>query len=323
MMNLRSRAAETFAALAALLLAAEGAMVSAQEPYVSDPDPDRPTLHVQPPLVPPNVPLSGRRAPASVINGITFIDVAVAAGLDFSGADLGNEPAITANPSNPSQIVLTSFSGSNWFSGGNASLFYSSDAGASWTFPFSVPPPPGTTSDFNCPCDQTMDWGRNGILYGTFLHVGGGVQTVFSAQSTNPADPSAWVYRAPGGVAQATNLPAFVTVDQPWIHSGPLPGDNGQTHVAVAYDNFDAGFVNSQIRAADSPGASPLDFTREPAANSDFQQPNDGMNPGTRIAVGPDGKIFVVYQRYVGGASTIKQLTYLINVSIDGGQTWS
>jgi hypothetical protein len=306
----------------AVVWSAECATASGQQPYDADPDPNRPTLHVQPPLVPTTMPVSGRKAPASVINGITYIDVAVAAGRDFGGDDAGNEPAITANPLNPSQIVLTSFSGSNWFAGGNASLFYSGDGGATWTFTFSVPPPPGTTNAANCPCDQTMDWGRNGILYGTFLHVGGGVQTVFSAQTSNPADPSAWVYRAPGGVGQATNLPSLIYVDQPWIGSGPLPGDNGVTNVAVAYDNFDSTFSNSQIRAADSPGASPLDFTRDAPANSDFQPANDGMNPGNRIAVGPDGKIFVVYQRLVG-TGAVKQLTYLINVSTDGGQTWS
>jgi hypothetical protein len=38
--------------------------------------------------------------------------------------------------------------------------------------------------------------------------------------------------------------------------------------------------------------------------------------------VGPDGKIFTVYQRFLGGAAA-KLLTYLINVSTDGGQTWS
>ena len=297
-----------------------------QEPYVADPDPkNRPTLHVQPPIVPSPPGVVVPFTPSSVINGITYIDVAVAAGLDFGGADLGNEPALAANPLNPSQIVLTSFSGSQWFSGGNASFFYSADGGATWTFSQSIPPPPGTADGAGCPCDQNMDWGRDGVVYGTFLHYGtDGTQSVFTAQSTNPTNAASWIYRAPGGVAQTTNLPSMIDVDQPWVFSGPLPGDATRTNVAVAYDNFDPGFINSEIRAADSPAESPLNFTRDAPTNNDNRQYNDGMNPGNRIAVGPDGKIFNVYQRLVNvEANGVKQLTYLINVSTDGGQTWS
>ncbi len=296
-----------------------------QEPYVADPDPNRPMLHVQPPAVPPSSLVHGPMAPASVINGITIVDVAVLAGLNLVGRDYGNEPAITANPLNPNQIVLTAFSGSDWRFGGNSSLFYSGDAGASWSYSVAVPPPPGTTTNFFCPCDQNMDWGRDGVLYGTFLHVAtDGTQSVYSAQATNPTDPSSWTYRAPGGVSQKTNQNAWIYVDQPWLWSGPLPGDNSVTNVCVAYDNFDAAFINEEIRAADSPGASPLDFTRDAPTDADSLQYGDGMNPGNRIAVGPDGTIFNVYQRLESvQANGVKQLTYLINVSTDGGQTWS
>ncbi len=323
-MGIQKKTSTIAALLLSVLWSAEHAIVFGQQPYVADPDPERPNLHVQPPAAPPNLRAPGPKAPSTVINGITYIDVFLSAGYDLAFDDRGNEPAITANPLNPNQIVLTSFSGSNWASGGNASLFYSSDAGASWIFTYSVPPPPGIVTPVNCPCDQTMDWGRNGVLYGTFLHVGSSAQTVFSAQATNPTDPSSWVYRTPGGVSQSTNLPSLIDVDQPWIGSGPLPGDNSRINVSVAYDNFDSFFTNSQIRAADSPGASPLDFTRDAATNNDNQQYNDGMNPGNRLAVGPDGKIFDVYQRLVNvEANGVKQLTYLINVSADGGQTWS
>jgi hypothetical protein len=321
-MTIRKGTFAVVALMLAVLCSAQRSPAFGQQPYVADPDPDRPMLHVQPPPVPQSLRVPRPRAPSSVINGITYIDVLFSTGVDIAGSDYGNEPAITANPLNPNQIVMTSFSGSGWASGGNSSLFYSSDGGASWLYTYSVPPPPGITTPINCPCDQTMDWGRDGVLYGTFLHVGS-VQTVFSAQATNPTDPSSWVYRSPGGVSQSTNLPSFIYVDQPWIRSGPIPGDNSQTNVSVAYDNFDSSFSFSQVRAADSPGASPLDFTRDAPTNIDNQIYNDGMNPGNRIAVGPDGKIFTVYQRLVSiEGSGVKQLTYLINVSTDGGQTW-
>jgi len=296
-----------------------------EPPYVGDPDPiHRPMMHVQPPLVTASLRITGPVLPASVINGITYIDVFLAAGFDIAGSDYGNEPAVTASPLDPNQIVLTSFSGSGWGSGGNSSLFYSGDAGATWAYLNAVPLPPGATS-VGCPCDQNMDWGRDGVLYGTFLNYGsdGTTISVFSGQATNPASPASWMFNAPGGVTQETNAASVIYPDQPWIGSGPLPGDGSQTNVCVAYDSFDSQYLNSETRAADSPAASPLDFSRDEATDADGMQFNDSMNPGSRIAVGPDGKIFNVYQRLTDGTGTVKTLTYLITVSVDGGQTWS
>jgi len=96
------------------------------------------------------------------------------------------------------------------------------------------------------------------------------------------------------------------------------------TNVCVAYGNFAAnGFAD--VRAADSPGATPLDFTRDESVNDDLPQPGGGMNQGTRTAVAPDGKIYNVFQRFVSapGDGSVKQLTYLLSVSTDGGQTWT
>jgi len=315
---------------ACLLSVAERSAPAAEAapPYVADPEPDRPTLHVQPPaLTPPaSKPAARVRAPAGSVNGITFIDVMTASGFDIGGGDYGNEPALTFNPTNPNQIVLTSFSGSNWGASGNSSLFYSGDGGATWTYSIALPPPPGTSSNINCPCDQNMDWGRDGLLYGTFLHytTGVGIQSVYSAHATTPTSPASWVYRTVAGAAQRTNRDAYIDVDQPWLASGPLPGDDSMTNVCVAYDNFDANFLLSEVRNADSPAQIPLNFTRDVPANVDGRKSNDGTNPGTRIAVGPTGLIFNVFERYGASfAGGVKQLTYLVTVSIDGGQTWS
>ncbi len=297
------------------------ALSEGSTPYVADPDQDRPTLHVQPPALKP----ADAGPPTSTfatINGIYYIDVLAAAGYDVAGEDRGNEPAITANPLDPDQIVLTSFSGSDWGGGGNSSIFYSGDGGVTWSYSLSVPPPPGAPLT-GCPCDQTMDWGRDGVLFGTFLHVASDF-VVYSAQATVPTDPSSWVYRTESGAAQKTSLPAFIYSDQPWLMSGPLPGDNSRTNVCVVYDNFDFAFGFSEMRAADSPGYSPLDFTRDAPTNVDGQTQNASMNPGNRLAIGPDGKIWNVFQRLVSLQSGgVKELTYLVTVSTDGGQTWS
>jgi hypothetical protein len=309
-----------------ILISCSASFAQSENPPSQDPDPERPTIHVQPSVlrwaagVKPS-----KDAATRVVNDITFVDVLLAAGYDFAGGDYGNEPAITANPASPSEIVLTSFSGSNWGVGGNSTLFYSGDFGATWAYVATVPPPTGVGSSAGCPCDQTMDWGRDGRLFATFLHYNSTftVASVYSAQTTSPTDPAAWTYDMAGASAQTTNLPAYIYSDQPWIWSGPTPGDPTSTTVSVAYDNFNAPYTLVEARAATSPGHAPIDFDRDAATNVDGQKFNDGMNAGNRLAVGPDGTIWNVYQRLVTDAGQVKLLQYLVTASFDGGQTFA
>ncbi len=292
--------------------------------YDADPDQEHYTLHVQPPLAIPTMgPENFPIVPADVINGITIIDAYTSAGFDFAGEDRGNETSIAANPLAPNVVILMSFLGSNWGIGGNAALLFSSTTGATWSRPVSIPFPTGTTTNINCPCDQNPDYGRDGTLYATFLHLntGGSVQSVYTAQTTSPAVPGTWTYRTNAGVAQKTNDPALSFVDQPWVGAGPLSTDNAVSNVAVGYDNFDGAFNFSQVKGADSPGFSPLNITRDNPINVDGQTFNDGMNPGTRIAAGPTGIVYSVFQRLVT-SGTVKQLTYLVSASTNDGLSW-
>lgn len=291
--------------------------------YESDLDTEHDTFHVQPPALDPSKAKPVVERIESEVNGITIIDVLLASGYDAAGEDRGNEPSIAVNPLDPNQIVLTSFSGSNWLSGGNSTLFYSSNGGSSWSLLTVVPPPPGTSRIKNCPCDQTVDWGRDGQLYATFLDVDTGKNSVYSAQTPPPYSNWAWVYRTNANVAQTTNQ-FGQTVDQPWLSSGPVSETQPETNVCVAYANFSSNLTTSDTRVADSPAVDPLDFVRDQPTNSDGQQPNDLMNPGHRVAVGPTGVMFDLYQRFVADAgSGVKQLTYLITASSDGGATWA
>lgn len=292
-----------------------------------DPDPEhRPTLHTQPPvLTRSQAATAGTSQATRTVAGVTITDVLLSSGFDFAGGDYGNEPAVTANPADPSKIVLTSFSGSNWGVGGNSTIFYSSNGGTSWLYAETVPPPTGVVSNISCPCDQTMDWGRDGRLFGTFLHYNsaGTVASVYTAQTTSPTNPAAWTYETSGGTAQTTNLPAFIYSDQPWVWSGPTPGDVTATTVSVAYDNFNAPYTSVEARAASSPGHDPLAFDYDAPTNGDGQRFNDSMNPGNRLAIGPDGTIFNVHQRIVTDLGAVKQLVYLVTASFDGGQTFA
>jgi hypothetical protein len=170
-----------------------------------------------------------------------------------------------------------------------------------------------------------MDWGRDGRLFGTFLHYNSSrtVASVFTAQTTAPTNPAAWTYETSAGTALTTNLPAFVYSDQPWLGSGPTPADPLATSVAVAYDNFNISYTNVEARAATSPGHDPIAFDRDAPEHVDGQRFNGTMNPGNRLAVGPDGTIWNVHQRVVTDTGTVKQLVYLVNASFDGGQTFA
>lgn len=304
----------------------QGAAVAQSVNYESDPDAERYTLHVQPiPSPHPQRATKPGLVPTN-ISGVTIIDAYLAAGFDSAGEDSGNEPSLAVNPLDPTQVVLLSFMGSNWAAGGNSALLYSGDGGVTWSRPMVVPPPPGTTTNINCPCDQNPEWGRDGNLYATFLHynTNATVQSVYTAQSPTPSVGGTWTYRTSGGVAQKTNDPGLSFVDQPWIGAGPLTTDNGTTNVCVGYDNFNSSFTVVQTKAADSPGFNPLDFTRNNPTNVDGQVFNDGMNPGNRVAAGPTGILYAVYQRLVttfpGG---VKQLTYLVSASTNDGLSWS
>ena len=60
---------------------------------------------------------------------------------EFSGSgygtraykDWGNEPSVAVDPSNPNNIVISSFSFGTLSTGRGASIFYSTTGGSSWT----------------------------------------------------------------------------------------------------------------------------------------------------------------------------------------------
>jgi hypothetical protein len=292
-----------------------------------DPDAEVETLHVQPAPLSPAKARPSRERSTTVLGSVTLVDVLLASGYDVAGEDRGNEPSLAVNPLDPSHLVLTSFTGSDWgINGGPSTLFYSSDAGATWSLLQVIPRPPGTTTDVNCPCDQTVDWGRDGQLYATFLwsNTGDTERVIYSAQTPTPDVAGSWVYRTSGGQAQITSLPGLTWEDQPWLASGPVSETQPATNACVAYDHIDPLASNTQTRVADSPNFTPLNFVNDQPTHSDGMQYGDGMNPGHRLAVGPTGVMFDVYQRFVADAgSGVKQLTYLISASTDGGATWS
>lgn len=221
------------------------------------------------------------------------------------------EISIAVNPLNHDEIVVTSFAGS-W--GANAPLWHSTDRGATWTKRFSIAMPPGIPAT-GCPCDQTVDYGKDGILAGTFLTV---PTNVYTGTTNDPSNAAAWQWLAPGGVTARTNLVALNNADQPWVLVNRDPSVPGIDNTYVAYDDF--GTFPPDMRVAVSAGTNPPSFVTDvrTGVSSGF------VNPGHRMAKNTiTGTVYSLFQRRIApGAGGSQRIDYMLNRSTDGGATW-
>ena len=223
------------------------------------------------------------------------------------------EVSIAVKPQHPDQLIMTAFSGS-W--GLRAPLWRSSNRGNTWTKEFTVNPPPGVGGVAGCPCDQTVDFTQFKDLAGAFLTFS--PDNIFSALNRNPAALTFNYFQNPPGVAQATNhLDGLNDEDQPWLLVGPQPGASGE-NVYVAYDDFNTA---PNMHVAVAAAANPLNFTVDNI--SGFS--TGFVNPGHRLAIDPNsGAVYSLFQRRIAaGAGGSQNVNYMLNRSIDGGNTWS
>jgi hypothetical protein len=221
------------------------------------------------------------------------------------------EPSIAINPSNTNEIVISAFSG-GW--GANAPIWHSTDGGATWTKQFTVPAPPGIPGATNCPCDQAFDYDRNNGVSGTFLTS----IDIFSGTTTDPTMSNVWNWLVQMGVAQRTNNVTTANIDQPWLLVNRDPTNASQDNVYVAYDELGS---NSE-RVAVSLGTNPPNFVRD---NLSGNTGGGFVNPGHRLAVdGNNGAVYSLWQvRNGGGDDGTHNISYRLNRSTDGGQTWT
>lgn len=246
----------------------------------------------------PRVPVK----PVHSASGVFVIDATAAA--NSTG---GGEPGIAVNPANPDQIAITRFHLS-W--NNNADLLYSADGGRTWANETSIPVPPGVTGTSGCPCDQTMDYGRNGTLYGTFLTH----RSVVTGSTTDPTNAASWKWN--GNPAQLTSG-TRTNVDQPWLVVNRDPTTASQDDVYVGYDDFAGG---PDMRVAVSRGANPVNITVDSKAGTASPL---RTNPGLRLAADPrNGTMYALYEQSAGNTQP-KSVTYKLNRSSDGGATWT
>jgi hypothetical protein len=224
----------------------------------------------------------------------------------------GSEPSLAVNPANPNEIAITRF-GSPWPS--NAAVLHSTDGGLTWANRLTIPVPPAVAGTTGCPCDQTIDFGRDGRLYGTFLTAAGAGNTrIVTGSTTDITSAAAWAWN--GNPAQVTTAPR-TNVDQPWLLVNRDPTTAAQDNVYVAYDDFGAG---PDPRVSVSYGANPVNITQDQKAGTASPLVT---NPGLRMAADPrNGAMYVLYEQSSGGAQP-KSVTYRLNRSTNGGATWS
>jgi hypothetical protein len=280
----------------------------------SPPDLSHPSRPAIPADAPPHA-----LAPSGVTNPVV-VDPAVSnTAPNFASTDTtgGTEPSVALNPANPNQVVITSFSGSWSSSTQNAPLWHSTDGGTTWTKRFTIPPPPGRS--LGCPCDQTIDYARNGTLFGTFLiNNAAGNNDVVSGDTTNPAQAASWQWN--GNPAQLTNNARPGNVDQPWLLVNRDPTAAGQDDTWVAYDDFSTNPVD--MRVAVSNNVTPPNFTVDNTFGTSPRTP-PVTNPGLRLAKDPrNGAMYALWQETTGATSP-HPTTLHINRSTDGGANWT
>jgi hypothetical protein len=215
--------------------------------------------------------------------------------------DWGNEPFVAVNPTNPNDVLISSFAYNTSTTKSGANVFYSTTGGSSWTSQFSVPAPAAGTT---IPNDWNFTYNSAGTLHGTVL--GGG--NIFQGATADPTSLAAWSYT--GGGAPINVAASAKNADQPRL---ALSGGN----VFVAYDDFHSNTAE-RVAVSSNNGAS---FTVDNPINNGAQA--NSVNPGTRIATDGSGAVYSLFG--VGGATVsqgVHDVSYYLNRSRDGGVTW-
>jgi hypothetical protein len=246
-----------------------------------------------------------------------------------------SEPGIAIDPLDGNKIVVSAFSGA-WspLDGGrfqNAPVWYTRNGGQLWTKEFTIPAPPGIpTGVFSTsPCDETFDYGSDGVLYGTFLLNGSGeeggncssgdsgahseiVGVVITGATADPANAQAWQWLVVDGRTQPTNSHA---PDQPWVIVNRGLDRAAPENVYVAYQS------SPGMQVAVAKAKAPPEFTID---NSSGRSNTFGGNPGLRIAA--DHRSGTIYSLHETAASiqcaSANPIRYILNRSLDGGKTW-
>ncbi|MFJ7096527.1 Ig-like domain-containing protein [Streptomyces mirabilis] len=236
----------------------------------------------------------------------------------------GREPSIAVNPANPNQIVITRFD-TTWDSG-NADLLYSDDGGQTWNNKASIPKPPGLAdAGALTPADQTIDYGRNGTLYGAFLTctlntAGNGCTgaRVVTGSTTDPTNAASWAWKPDSTTTTQITSGTRVFADQPWLRVNRDPNHADEDNVYVSYEDLRS--TPAEARVAVSYNASPVDIAEDQSPGTVVTDTN--TSAAIRLATDPrKGWVYALFQTGTGTGRP-QSITYRLNRSADGGKHW-
>lgn len=211
-----------------------------------------------------------------------------------------SEPSIAVNPLNSNEISIIAFPNS-WSATTNAPIFKSRDGGATWT-PILQLPTGGASSTRSL--DQKIAYTADGKLIVSQIPDGVGLPdcVIYRQTAADPDAPLAlgMFYGDDQPHIASDNAPAspfFNRRYSPWLNTGLA---NWQSQVVWTID--DGANVNN-VPAGD---------------NSTFN------NRTTRITVGPEGSVYIVYKTREGAVdANFETAHFNVRRSDDGGVTWT
>lgn len=236
------------------------------------------------------------QGPDIVIAQTAFIkDIATDANDPLNRAD--SEPSIAVNPINPNEISIVAFS-ENWSSTSGAPVWKSFDGGLTWKKYFQIPQPaPGLSG----PGDQKIAYDANGLLYVVELGL-------FPIQN--------FIYRQTGGPNAPLTVGVVYGGDQPHLSADIFPGSSFVNRLYSPWLDF-----------GESPPRSRVSFTTTGGATMNHRfvyPPITFANRNTRIAIAPNGRVYVVYKtREIAPIGGFEGVHFRVNRSDDGGNTWN
>jgi hypothetical protein len=273
---------------------------------------------------------SGATAQVNVVRIVDTIVSNTNPNLQNTDTNPNGETSIAINPLNPNEIAITSFT-FDW--NNNAQVLRSTNGGQTWTQQFPIPPPPGHAAETSgCPCDQTIDYGLNNQLFGTFLSfvAATGFGNLYTGSTNNPTLAASWAWWIIGGIAQTTNQAAGTlnNSDQPWMLRNRGTANANTDNVYVAYDDFSPIFMMPPqpriMRVARSINNVPPQFPAGSDPPVGTSAPGN-YNPGHRLATDPrNGFVYSLFQNCTASCSADpRTIQYMLNRSTDQGTTWT
>ena len=219
------------------------------------------------------------------------------------------EPSIAVNPQNPGEIAIVAFS-ENWNATTGAPVWKSSDGGLTWRKVFQITQPAPSQSG---PFDQKIDFDADGRIYVAEVALGSSI--------------SDYTYHQPGPPDAPLIPGANYGNDQPHLSLDRYPNSPQRGRLYSPWLDLSQTLWRSSTSSSVNQGV---------AMNSVGAGDNSTFaNRTTRVAIGPDGRAYIVYKKRPGVPTTtppcpagstspdFENAQFTVNRSDDGGVTWT